>query len=75
MVDIHGYHKRLERSVIRLEASTLSKTNKKYLFEFYQRCLAEGISAGKIHRYLDDLVRIGLSNTKLFSNTVTMWQF
>jgi integrase/recombinase XerD len=56
MEDIHNYKKRLEQALIRLERAEIIKENRTYIKEFSQFCVANGISAGKVMRYIDDLV-------------------
>src|SRR3989338_1579040 len=56
MVDIHNYSRRLEQSLVKLERAEIGKENRTYIREFSQFCVANGISAGKVHRYTDDLI-------------------
>ncbi len=58
MVDIHNYKRRLERSLERIKEEKILDSNKKLILRFYKHCLAEGLTDGKTHRYIDDLVRI-----------------
>ena len=51
-LDIHDFRKRTEYAVIRLEESNLSGRNKKLIFSFRDFCVLEGISIGRIERYL-----------------------
>ena len=56
MVDIHNYKRRLEQILARLERESISSANKKYIKEFSQFCIANGIGAGKVQRYISDLI-------------------
>src|SRR3989338_1053085 len=67
MVDIHKYHRRLERSLVRLQETKIPEANRKALMEFHRSCMADGISAGKIHRYLDDILNLTKSNPKEYN--------
>ncbi len=64
MVDIHKYNRRLERSLVRIQEASIPEPNRKTLLEFYRSCMADGISAGKINRYLDDVLSLTRSNPK-----------
>lgn len=54
--DIHKYNQRIKWSLIKIEKAIIPKENKEALMGFYRNCVADGISNGKLHRYLDDLV-------------------
>lgn len=56
MTDIHNYSRRLEQILVRLEKEEIGNTNRKYIKEFSQFCVANGISAGKVQRYIGDLI-------------------
>lgn len=56
MVDIHQYNRRLEGALERVKKSCTSKANKEALLNFQSYCLATGIGAGKLYRYLDDML-------------------
>ncbi len=58
MVDIHNYNKRLEQSLTRLAKADILNANKNPIREFAQNCMANGIGAGKVYRYTDDLVTL-----------------
>jgi hypothetical protein len=58
MVDIHNYKKRLERILEKIKSSKISKQNKKDILDFHTSCFSEGISAGKIQRYVFDLEKV-----------------
>src|SRR3989338_5023521 len=64
MVDIHTYHRRLERSFVRVREATIPEANRKALLDFSRFCMADGISAGKLHRYLDDILSLTKNNKK-----------
>jgi len=64
--DLHGYKKKLERSIERIQESSMCKDNKEALLGFYRACYAEGIKAGKLHRYLDDISRLTKDNPKKY---------
>ena len=56
--DIHGLKRRFDSAVIRLDNSKMLCINKKRIIEFYKHCLAEGLSIGRIERYIHVLKRI-----------------
>jgi len=56
-MDIHNYKRRLERVVINIGKSSISKENKKTIMKFHDSCFSEGLSICKIERYLYDLHR------------------
>jgi len=57
--DIHNLNGRLESTVRRIERSPeLSKRDKKVLREFHKQCLADGLSPGRIEKYLINLPKI-----------------
>ena len=56
-MDIHNYQARLERTIKRLENSTISTNNQKILLKFKDQCLCDGISYGKTDAYLFYLVK------------------
>src|SRR3989338_6278509 len=64
MVAIHNYHRRLERSFVRVREATIPEANRKALLDFSRFCMADGISAGKLHRYLDDILCFTKNNKK-----------
>ena len=64
MVDIHKYHRRLERSFVRVQEAAIPEANRKALLDFSRFCMADGISAGKLHRYLDDILSLTKNNKK-----------
>lgn len=55
MADIHNYKRRLELVLLRVEKK-VGAENKSTIIEFYNYCLAEGLSPGKLSRYIDDLI-------------------
>lgn len=66
MVDIHSYAKRLQQALAKIERSSIPKENKESLLGFYRACTADGIKAGKLHRYLDDLLYLTRDNKKKY---------
>ena len=55
--DIYNYEKRLEGVLNRVKNSTIVKENKTKILEFYQECLAQGLSRARVIKYLDTLER------------------
>jgi len=54
--DIHNYQKRLESQIRKMEADpAVSENNKKYIHQFVSYAFSEGISTGRIVRYVWDL--------------------
>lgn len=70
MTDIHNYKKRLEQSLAKLKTAEIGNTNRTYIQEFSQFCLANGISAGKTHRYIGDLIILAKWTNKDFKKCV-----
>ncbi len=66
MVDIHNYKRRLERTLQRVEESTISPENKALIRKFYQRCTIDSMSLSKVERYLYDLKKFALMLNKSF---------
>jgi len=56
-MDIHNYKARLERTIKRLENSTISEENQKILLKFKDQCLCDNISYGKVDAYLFYLIK------------------
>lgn len=56
-MDIHNYKARLERTIKRLENSTVSTNNQKILLKFKDQCLCDNISYGKVDAYLFYLIK------------------
>lgn len=55
--DIHNYHRRLERTIERIETSEeFSEHNRKIVLKFKDSLLAENISPAKTSRYLQDVI-------------------
>jgi len=51
--DVHNFSKKLERMVSKIRNSTnISLDNKRIILGFHQSCLAEGISPGRILKYV-----------------------
>lgn len=54
--DAYNYRRRLEQVLKNIEKDpAISKKNKKAIFKFKENCLAEGLSFGRIVRYMYDL--------------------
>lgn len=67
--DIHNLNGRLERTVRRIERSTeISKRNKKTLQDFYNQCLADGLSPGRIEKYMILVTKISVWLGKNFED-------
>jgi integrase/recombinase XerD len=56
--DIHGYDKRIESILRRIDKSAIYEDDKIKLLEFYRWSLAQGLSKARISKYLDTLERI-----------------
>ena len=56
--DIHGYDLRVNAALRRIEAGSFPGGNKDDLLEFYEHMVAEGLSRGRIAKYLDHLLKI-----------------
>jgi site-specific recombinase XerD/phage FluMu protein Com len=58
-IDIHGYDKRLDSAIRRVEASgAISDANKADIMEFQRYLFAKGLTAGRIAKYLNHLGKI-----------------
>ncbi len=57
-VDIHKYNKRVENALRRIREGDSPEQNKKDLYEFYEYLGAEGISKGRIAKYLYHMHKI-----------------
>ena len=66
MIDIQHYGKRLEQALAHIEKAPIPKANKESLLAFYRACVADGIKAGKLHRYLGDLLFLTRNNKKKY---------
>lgn len=66
--DIHGYEKRLKSALRRIEMSDLPEGNKTLLLEFKDYLFAEGISRGRIAKYMNHLFRVALWLDKPFES-------
>ncbi len=67
MADIHGYKRRLERTLERIRTSSeISDHNKKLLEKYYQTCVLESLSVAKTERYVYDALRLALYFKKDF---------
>jgi site-specific recombinase XerD len=59
MVDIHNYQRQLDRTINNIKNSKLiNEDNRKTILGFYRFCLTDGLSAGKVLRYVDDAYRL-----------------
>lgn len=59
MVDIHKYQRQLDRTIENIKKSNLiNEENKQTILGFYRFCLTDGISAGKVLRYIDDAYKL-----------------
>ncbi|MHC1567680.1 MAG: tyrosine-type recombinase/integrase [Candidatus Syntropharchaeia archaeon] len=67
--DIHGYVKRLESAIRRIERSSIPEENKSILLEFKDYLVAEGMSTGRIAKYMNHLLRISRWLNKPFEET------
>jgi integrase len=56
--DLYHYEERLERCVDRIKRSNLSQKTKNDIFQFQHDCIATGIGAARILRYLSELPKI-----------------
>ncbi|MDI6708777.1 MAG: tyrosine-type recombinase/integrase, partial [Candidatus Thermoplasmatota archaeon] len=58
-IDIYGHELKLSRKIERIKKlKSISEKAKKKILQFQEDCLANGLSAARILRYLDDLPRI-----------------
>ncbi|MBN1860303.1 MAG: tyrosine-type recombinase/integrase [Candidatus Thermoplasmatota archaeon] len=57
-IDIHRYEKRIENALRRIKNGDLLEINKRTLLEFYEYLDAEGLSRGRIAKYLFHLLKI-----------------
>lgn len=70
MIDIHNYQRNLDSTLRRIEQSDIGDANKKHVRGFHHHCLTEGISAGKVNRYVFDVAKLArLANKDLESCT------
>ena len=65
-VDIHHYQRRVNVALRRIKNSKHPDINKKTLFEFYEYLVAEGLSKGRIAKYLYHLMKISEWMNKSF---------
>ena len=66
MEDIHHYNKKIEYSLKKIKVAAIPEENRTALLAFYRSCVADGISNGKLHRYLDDFVNLTRNNPKKY---------
>ncbi|MGY4884199.1 MAG: tyrosine-type recombinase/integrase [Nanobdellota archaeon] len=65
MADIHNYKQRLERTLKRIKDSKdISEHNRKLILNYYKSCIVEGLSLGKIERYVYDSFTLARSFSK-----------
>jgi integrase len=57
-VDIHHYDRRIEAALRNIKKCDHPESNKKILHEFYEYLVAEGLSKGRIAKYLWHLMKI-----------------
>lgn len=65
-VDIHHYGERTNAALRRIKTGNHPKSNKKILFDFYEYLVAEGLSKGRIAKYLYHLLKISAWMNKPF---------
>jgi site-specific recombinase XerD len=65
-VDIHHYDRRIEAALRNIKNGNHNKSNKKILYEFYEYLVAEGLSKGRIAKYLWHLMKISEWMNKSF---------
>ena len=51
-IDIHGYTHRAELALKRMDSSSISKKNKTHIRGFVDHCAADGLSMGRIAKYI-----------------------
>ena len=54
--DIHEDKRRLERNLIRVKAADISNKNKSIILKFYENSVLQGMSKGRMVRYLTILI-------------------
>lgn len=67
-IDIHNFKKKLERSIEILNDSEVSERNKHSILKFEKQLVAEGISTGRIMKYVYTLKSLALMLNKSLSN-------
>lgn len=64
--DVHKYRKRIERFFERLDKNrSISKKDKDILRDFRDYLVSEGITYGRIGKYLTDLKSLGASRQEI----------
>ncbi len=58
-LDIHRYKKRIKNALKRIKESDFPESNKRDLFEFYDYLSAEGLSKGRIAKYMYHMLKMG----------------
>ncbi|MGB2869016.1 MAG: tyrosine-type recombinase/integrase [Bacteroidota bacterium] len=66
MDDIHGYKQKAERYLRILERSTLTAKNQALVRKFAEDCYSDGISHGRVQKYLFHLINVGRLKQKDF---------
>lgn len=66
-IDIHNYKKKLERSIELLKASKVCKENKENIIKFQKQLVAEGITIGRIQKYVYTLKSLAILLNKPFT--------
>ena len=67
MNDLHGYAKRVEVYLAKIRQSSLSEKNKELIERFVNECYSEGLTNGRIQKYLYHLYYIALMLGKDFN--------
>jgi len=67
--DLHNYRRQFERQLeLVKQEKNISEENKKWIFKFASYMLSDGISYGKVGRYILDLRRLGKMLNKPFQD-------
>jgi len=66
---VYNYERRLRNVLERVRRSPIGEEDKTSILEFYEDCLAQGLSTARIIKYLDTLERIARSLGKSFKDT------
>lgn len=56
--DLHEYGKRLGIALRRIKNSSISERNKDFILRFHRECFSEGLSLGRIVKYIYTLLKI-----------------
>lgn len=65
-MDIYGYNKRMESTLVSVKNSSISKKNKDLILGFYENCVLEGLSKPHIIKYLCELKLVAQAIRKNF---------